>query len=113
MNFITATADQIAQGYKALPNNIKEVYSMELLFQAEPVLRFQQFVQQKTELLDAPGLTINFTKYSNLSEGDEELQEHVAMETEKPSHVSAVVAVVYYCLLCFKLVMAYRTLPVL
>jgi N4-gp56 family major capsid protein len=82
MNFITATATDIGSGYKALPNNIKEVYSMELLFQAEPVLRFQQFVQQKTELLDAPGLTINFTKYSNLSEGDEELTEHVEMETE-------------------------------
>jgi len=82
MNFITATATDVGSGYKALPNNIKEVYSMELLFQAEPVLRFQQFVNQKTELLNAPGLTINFTKYNNLSEGDEELQEHIPIETE-------------------------------
>ena len=46
---------------------IQEIWSKEILFQAMPVLRFEQFAVKKTELGVMPGLTINFMRYSNLS----------------------------------------------
>jgi len=46
---------------------IQQIWSKEILFQAMPVLRFEQFAVKKTELGVMPGLTINFMRYSNLS----------------------------------------------
>ena len=46
---------------------IQTIWSKEILFQAMPVLRFEQFAVKKTELGVMPGLTINFMRYNNLS----------------------------------------------
>ena len=46
---------------------IQQIWSKEILFQAMPVLRFEQFAVKKTELGVQPGLTINFMRYNNLS----------------------------------------------
>jgi N4-gp56 family major capsid protein len=46
---------------------IQQIWSKEILFQAMPVLRFEQFAVKKTELGVMPGLTINFMRYNNLS----------------------------------------------
>ena len=46
---------------------IQAIWSKEILFQAMPVLRFEQFAVKKTELGVMPGLTINFMRYSNLT----------------------------------------------
>ena len=46
---------------------IQQIWSKEILFQAMPVLRFEQFAVKKTELGVQPGLTINFMRYSNLT----------------------------------------------
>ena len=51
----------------ALSPAIQEIWSKEILFQAMPVLRFEQFAVKKTELGVMPGLTINFMRYNNLS----------------------------------------------
>jgi N4-gp56 family major capsid protein len=45
---------------------IQQIWSKEILFQAMPVLRFEQFAVKKTELGVQPGLTINFMRYTNL-----------------------------------------------
>ena len=49
---------------------IQTIWSKEILFQAMPVLRFEQFAVKKTELGVMPGLTINFMRYNNLSVDD-------------------------------------------
>lgn len=49
---------------------IQQIWSKEILFQAMPVLRFEQFAVKKTELGVMPGLTINFMRYTNLSVDD-------------------------------------------
>jgi len=62
---------------------IQQIWSKEILFQAMPVLRFEQFAVKKTELGVMPGLTINFMRYNNLSVNDysgAELTEGVRME---------------------------------
>jgi N4-gp56 family major capsid protein len=59
------------------------------LFQAMPVLRFEQFAVKKTELGVMPGLTINFMRYTNLGVDETngaELTEGVRMN---PSALSA------------------------
>ena len=50
----------------ALSPAIQTIWSKEILFQAMPVLRFEQFAVKKTELGVQPGLTINFMRYNNL-----------------------------------------------
>jgi len=62
---------------------IQQIWSKEILFQAMPVLRFEQFAVKKTELGVMPGLTINFMRYNNLSVNQSagaELTEGVRME---------------------------------
>ena len=83
---VTATSSISATGYDsstALSPAIQTIWSKEILFQAMPVLRFEQFAVKKTELGVQPGLTINFMRYSNL-EVDQEvgatLDEGVRME---------------------------------
>lgn len=49
-----------------LTQSIQTIWSKEILFQAMPILRMEQFAVKKTELGVAPGLTINFMRYQNL-----------------------------------------------
>lgn len=68
---------------------IQTIWSKEILFQAMPVLRFEQFAVKKTELGVMPGLTVNFMRYNNLTTDDAagaELTEGVRLE---PSALSA------------------------
>jgi N4-gp56 family major capsid protein len=61
---------------------IQQIWSKEILFQAMPVLRFEQFAVKKTELGVQPGLTINFMRYNNFAvdQTGSELTEGVRME---------------------------------
>jgi len=68
---------------------IQVIWSKEILFQAMPVLRFEQFAVKKTELGVMPGLTVNFMRYTNLSTNASvgaELTEGVRLE---PNALSA------------------------
>jgi len=71
-----------AAGGDALAPAIQQIWSKEILFQAMPVLRFEQFAVKKTELGVQPGLTINFMRYNNLAVDDtgSELEEGTRME---------------------------------
>ena len=70
-------------GYDAgnqLAPAIQTIWSKEILFQAMPILRFEQFAVKKTELGVAPGLTINFMRYINLPADQKPLVEGVRLE---------------------------------
>jgi N4-gp56 family major capsid protein len=45
------------------------IYSKDIMFQAQPALRFDQFAQVKTDLSALPGKQITFFKYNNLGAG--------------------------------------------
>ena len=64
----------------SLTQAIQTIWSKEILFQAMPILRFEQFAVKKTELGVAPGLQINFMRYSNLGAASP-LVEGVRMQT--------------------------------
>ena len=88
----SSTAGYNATNYpgtnSALTPAIQTIWSKEILFQAMPVLRFEQFAVKKTELGVQPGLTINFMRYKNLITEDAgaELTEGVRLD---PSALSA------------------------
>ena len=63
-----------------LTQAIQQIWSKEILFQALPILRFEQFAVKKTELGVAPGLQINFMRYNNLGYASA-LVEGVRMQT--------------------------------
>lgn len=64
----------------SLTQAIQTVWSKEILFQAMPILRFEQFAVKKTELGVMPGLTINFLRYNNLPPASQ-LVEGVRLQT--------------------------------
>ncbi len=57
------------------------VYSKDIMFHAQPVLRYAQFATKKTELGVTPGLKITFMKYNNLDLGGA-LEEDTPMGTQ-------------------------------
>ena len=66
---------------RQLTQAIQTIWSKEILFQAMPILRFEQFAVKKTELGVAPGLQINFMRYINLAPENTPLTEGVRMTT--------------------------------
>ena len=64
-----------------LTQTILDVYSKEIEFHAQPVLRFTQFAVQKTDLQAQSGLTVKVTIYDNLAMGGK-LQENVPIGTQ-------------------------------
>jgi N4-gp56 family major capsid protein len=59
---------------------IQTIWSKEILFEAMPILRYEQFAVKKTELGVQPGLTINFMRYNNLGQA-QQLTEGVRLAT--------------------------------
>lgn len=65
----------------SLSQVVLTVYSKEVMFHAQPNLKYAQFATKKTELGVDPGLSIIFTKYNNITKGGA-LTENVAMGTQ-------------------------------
>lgn len=79
-SFISASPTNYAGGSSQLTPAIQTIWSKEILFQAMPILRFEQFAVKKTELGVQPGLTIHFMRYNNLGAASQ-LVEGVRMAT--------------------------------
>lgn len=65
----TTSAGVNEGGYTAIPQAVRDFYSREVLFQAQPRLRFAQFAKVKRDLQAVRGKSIVFVKYGNLSGG--------------------------------------------
>lgn len=63
------TAVATGAGLSRLNEIVLRVYAKEVEFAAQPVLRFDQFAEVKTQLGVTPGNGITFFKYSNLTRG--------------------------------------------
>jgi N4-gp56 family major capsid protein len=68
-NMTAATAAGAAGGGYQLSQAIMLVYSKEIMFWAQPVLKYDQFAVKKLELGVTPGLTVNMLRYNNLVPG--------------------------------------------
>jgi N4-gp56 family major capsid protein len=78
--YLAASPTGYSGANQQLGQAIQTVWSKEILFQAMPILRFEQFAVKKTELNVQPGLTINFMRYNNLPNASQ-LVEGVRMQT--------------------------------
>lgn len=76
-----ASARANTGGFVPLTQTILDVFSKDILFHAQPVLRFEQFAVKKTDLQAQPGLTIKMTVYNNLNLGGK-LTENTPIETQ-------------------------------
>ncbi len=80
-------------GFTSIPEAIRDVYSKEVLFNAQPRCRFVQFAKRKDDLLATPGKGITFTKYGNLT-GRSTLEEKDPLTSEGMSTSEISIAVV-------------------
>jgi len=80
MALTAATAAGAAGGGYQLSEAIMQIYSKEIYFWAQPVLRFEQFTVKKEELGVSPGLTVNMLRYNNLPHGGS-LTEGIRLQT--------------------------------
>jgi N4-gp56 family major capsid protein len=78
--YLAASPTGYTGANNTLGQSIQTIWSKEILFQAMPILRFEQFAVKKTELGVQPGLTINFMRYNNLPNASQ-LVEGVRMQT--------------------------------
>ena len=65
----TTSAGASDGDYSAIPQAVRDFYSREVLFQAQPRLRFAQFAKFKRDLQAVRGKSIVFVKYGNLAGG--------------------------------------------
>jgi len=79
--YLAASPTGYAGSNNTLGQAIQTIWSKEILFQAMPILRYEQFAVKKTELGVQPGLTINFMRYNNLPNASQ-LVEGVRMQTQ-------------------------------
>jgi hypothetical protein len=78
--YLSAAPTAYSGANSQLSPAIQTIWSKEILFQAMPILRFEQFAVKKTELGVQPGLTVNFMRYNNLGQASQ-LVEGVRMQT--------------------------------
>ena len=67
----TTSAGGSEGGYVSIPQAVRDFYSREVLFQAQPRLRFAQFAKVKRDLQAVRGKSVVFVKYGNLTGGGE------------------------------------------
>jgi N4-gp56 family major capsid protein len=80
-SFLAASPTNYTGGANSqLSPAVQQLWSKEILFQAMPILRFEQFAVKKTELGVSPGLTIHFMRYNNLPAASQ-LVEGVRMQS--------------------------------
>jgi N4-gp56 family major capsid protein len=78
-----------------IPTNILKLHTNEVLFAAAPAMRFDQFAVVRTDLQAAPGDTILFSKYGNLTRGGT-IAEDADIESKAMSKTSISIAVTEY-----------------
>lgn len=69
---VTGDIDVDVLGWDA---DILKVFSKEIMREALPLMRFEQFANKKTELGTTPGKSITFTKFSQVAVGDSAVAE--------------------------------------
>jgi N4-gp56 family major capsid protein len=88
MNIAGSTTGDMVQ----LTNVVLDVYSQEILFEAQPQLRFEAICVKRTELGTMPGNKIKFLKYNALS-GKPAIAETAQIETDTISTSTLEIAV--------------------
>ena len=73
-----------ANGLTALPEAMLEVFSLDILHNAQGIMRFEEFAVRKQELLAAPGEVVKFTIYDDIARNGK-LTENVSLSANAMS----------------------------
>jgi N4-gp56 family major capsid protein len=92
-NVYTGAAD--GTNVTGIPANILTLHTNDLLFEALPVMRYDQFAVVRTDLMADPGDTISFSKYGNLTRGGS-IAEDADLESEAMSKSAVTISVTEY-----------------
>jgi len=92
MSSVLTSAQATGAGFSALLTAIRDVYSAEIYFQAQPNLRFDQFATRKEELGVQPGSNIVMPKFGNIKRGGK-LTEGTRLVTRAMSMSTASISV--------------------
>ena len=65
----SGVADNGGAGGVALPEAILDVFSLEILHNAQGVMKYEDFAVRKTELSKVQGETVKFTRYNDITRG--------------------------------------------
>jgi N4-gp56 family major capsid protein len=84
-----------AGSFVGLPQAILDVYSADILHEAQGIMMFEEFCAQKTELGTMPGQTVTMTRYNNITRGGT-LDENTEMEVKNMSASQHGVSVTEY-----------------
>ena len=72
--------------FTALPQALLDVYSLDILHNAQGIMRFEEFAVRKQELLAAPGENIKFTIYNDIDRvNGGKLTEHESLSANSMS----------------------------
>ena len=64
--------------HTGLPQALLDVFSLDILHNAQGIMRFEEFAIRKEELLAAPGENVKFTTYNDITRGGQ-LNEHESL----------------------------------
>jgi N4-gp56 family major capsid protein len=78
-----------------LDDAVLELYALDMLHEAQGVMRYEEFAVYTDDLTKQPGDTIQVTKVDNLARGGE-LQEHVPLEAKAMSQALVPIVVTEY-----------------
>lgn len=65
----TYTSVAAAVGFDDLPEAILNIYSTDIMHNAQGVMMYEEFAVKKTELMRAAGQSITFTRYNDITRG--------------------------------------------
>ena len=86
LNLSTGARTDISGGnaITALPEALLDVFSLDILHNAQGIMRFEEFAVRKQELLAAPGEVIKFTIYDDITRNGR-LDENVSLASQAMS----------------------------
>lgn len=89
------TGVNTAGDVQALPQAILDVYSADILFEAQGIMRFEEFAVKKTELEKTPGQTITMTRYNNIERGGQLKEDETLTERQMSASQQAITVTEY------------------
>lgn len=78
-----------------IDQSIRDVYSREILYEAQPKMRFAQFAKERRDLTAQPGETVRFTKFNSIDRGGK-LDEGKPLDEKKMSDTEVSLTVTEY-----------------
>lgn len=82
--------------WTALPEALLDVYSLDILHEAQGIMRFEDFAVRKQDLMASPGENLKFTIYDDLGTQGGSISEHTSLTAQAMSASQKTIQVTEY-----------------